>query len=452
MKNIQKNFLLIIIIFSLGFYQYALALETKFPVIPIPEIPTITSDSKLPDLIRYFFGLGIAFSGVIALISLAIAGIQLVIGQANPEGVSSAKDRIRGSLLGIVLLMTSYLILQTVNPVLIQPEVTELASGPGIFLVKGDKQASANSSYASISSIPAELAGGQIEYRCANPSKDLPLLIWYYSKENFDASFGANTIEIDCNNNKFPIPSAGSLKMSYKTPGIYIYNTSACQGYRSNPIAISGEIPEEFKKRETGDFRCVEIINDPANNTYFGTIIHERLDYVGGGNCQKPIVSPTPSQQNPNPASNLKQEISIEKASSITIFRINTNPATSGDGIDFYSGSYGWDTKGSDSGHYELPMTTISQTKFVFIPPNQMTFNYNGTSVGIEEQNNNKTFADKQGSMRIKGSYLVSLYSSGLMQDGYCQVFTKNVVDFKGTEYIGRGQTSIGMVYAIATK
>jgi hypothetical protein len=457
----KKQFILFaVILFTLPFSNFALALEANYPA--IPGLPIIVANSTIPELIQYFFGIGILFSGAIALISLAFAGIQLII-KANPEGVSSAKDRIKGSILGIVLIMVSFLIMKSINPVLVEPTITPLTSGPGIFLVKGDKETVATMA-SNVSGIPQEFQGGDIEYRCPNPTTDPDLLIWLYDNKNLDSSGFVDTIEVKCQNSHslLSIPPDGSYKMAYETPGIYIYKNTSCTGYRSDVITTSGEIPEEFKKRPATDpsaspeSRCVEFINDLANKIYYGAILHSVIDESKGGTCQAPLI------YTPLKPKGIVQ-VSIDTFSSITVVNINDNPKTSGDGIMFYSSSYGWDT-GAKTG---VAGVIFKEDKyFVGARPENIKFQDFQESMTPEEiaVSQNFSMPRGQGSMRLNGNFLVAIYSTGpapsttspatnIPQNGYCQVFKNNVVEFKGTEFKSKdGGHKIEYVYMIATK
>jgi hypothetical protein len=445
MNKKQKHFIFFMLTFIiLASANFAFALEINYPNF-IGAKP-ITANSELPDLIRYFFAVGIAFSGAIALISLAIAGVQLIIGQANPEGVSNAKDRIKGSLLGLALLMVSFLIIQSINPVLIEPTISPLSSAPGIFFVNNNKQSTCPQSVSDASLVPSDFIGGDIEYRCANPSEP-NLLIWEYAEKNFKMPIF--THELLCNKKK-SIPK-GSFKIAFKTPGAYFYETTECIGYRSNVVLTSGQIPEEFKKGNPEHLtpRCIEFVNDPTNKTYYGAILHEKIDESQGGMCQAPLVNSTDAIS--------KDIITINNVSSITIFTINTNQISSGDGIEFYSGQYGWDV-GNKPGIYKEFATTFVGKNYLFLEPKEIIFDFFGSSWSLQEQQAGRDFSKPagQGSIRILGNYLVALYNnpllpSGYAQDGYCQVFKKSIVDMKGTEYIGAGNI-LKMIYLIPTK
>lgn len=444
--NFNKYKLLFTVLLFFITPLFVLALEGTYP--NFPGAPFIGPNATLPDLISYFFTVGIYFSGAIALISLAIAGVQLIIGQANPEGVNSAKDRIRGSLLGMVLLMVSYLILKSINPVLITPTITPLDDAPGIFYIGIDKQVTAQSAEANTDN-PIKAGFIDIKYRCATPN-DPTLLIWAYKEVNFGNSSGdAKTYEIACEETK-PLSDFKSFKMAFKTAGVYFYKNAGCasDGYRSNVILTSGQIPEDFK----GSGGSMQLVNNANNNTYYGAIIHEKIDEASGGLCQQPLL-----------ANNIGNKTTIDggckpitiAASSATIFLINDKPLTSGNGIDFYSGAYGWDA-GSRAGIYQILKNAF--TSFMLVKdPASMKFTYNIADTTLAERTANPNFKKSSdtssGSIRINGSYIVTLYSDN--GNSYCQTFKKNVVDMKGTEYtspVGAGDDGIKWVNMITIK
>ena len=66
----------------------------------------------------YNYVLGIA--SIMAVVIIIIAGIQWIVSAGNSETISSAKKRISGALIGLVLAYGSYLILNTINPNLVK--------------------------------------------------------------------------------------------------------------------------------------------------------------------------------------------------------------------------------------------------------------------------------------------------------------------------------------------
>ena len=89
----QNKLLFFFFFFSLVFFysNFSSALEVLiYP--PIPLAPAITESSKLPDFIVYFFALGIYLGGALAVISLAIGGIQLIFSSVSPEARNNPID------------------------------------------------------------------------------------------------------------------------------------------------------------------------------------------------------------------------------------------------------------------------------------------------------------------------------------------------------------------------
>lgn len=443
LKKIKKMLFLYFIVLFLAFARSIFALESKYP--NIPGLPVITDNSGLPEFIQYFFGIGIAFAGVTALVSLAIAGVQIIIGQANPEGVSNARDRIKGSLLGLLLLMVSYLIIQTVNPRLTTPEIAKLSDNPGIFYINsGNKQeTTAPSAESDTSAIPEGFEN--IQYRCANPATDPILLVWTYPEKNFKNYEYAQTHELKCGD-LLPVNSGKSFKMAFKNPGVYFYIGADCpnNGYRSDAVLTSGELPEEFKN---GVATSVEFVNDTTNNNYYGIIFHSNNDQSRGGNCQAPLISAKQTRD--------CKPININlKSASESLFYWNPEPVKSGSGLTFYSSAYGWDTKGAKAGFFKLEQSDFAPGVFAgpmkILEPSNITFRFDGTGVSTEEQIANPDFKTSPGSIQINGNYLVALYSNA--GDGYCQIFNKDIVDMEGTEYIGPGNNQLEKVYIIPIK
>ena len=70
----------------------------------------------LPKLVQYFYEWGIALGGLAVFIVLIIAGFQYLTSVGDPTKMKEAMDRIESAFLGLVLLLGSWLILNTINP------------------------------------------------------------------------------------------------------------------------------------------------------------------------------------------------------------------------------------------------------------------------------------------------------------------------------------------------
>ena len=117
MNKIQKKFL---IIFLLLFGTLVINFTTF--AITWPSTPSgirlDPTNSKLPDFIKYIYEWSLALGGLSIFIILVIAGIQYLTSTGNPGQITIAKERIKSAILGLILLLGSFLILNTINPIL----------------------------------------------------------------------------------------------------------------------------------------------------------------------------------------------------------------------------------------------------------------------------------------------------------------------------------------------
>lgn len=115
----MKKFVFIILlmisaIFLLATFALAQTGQTGYePMVPIPGAGEITDIS---DYIKALYLFGLAIVGVIAMLFIIIGGIRYMAAAGNEAGISEAKSQITSAILGLVLVLTSWLILHTINP------------------------------------------------------------------------------------------------------------------------------------------------------------------------------------------------------------------------------------------------------------------------------------------------------------------------------------------------
>ncbi|MEK7134181.1 MAG: hypothetical protein AAB819_00420 [Patescibacteria group bacterium] len=95
---------------------------------PIGGIKIISGDPAAYYVLLYQIGVGIA--GLLAVIMIAIGGVEYIASAANPNLKEAAKTRITMALIGLLLALGSYLILNTINPRAAQFELA-LPASPG---------------------------------------------------------------------------------------------------------------------------------------------------------------------------------------------------------------------------------------------------------------------------------------------------------------------------------
>ena len=116
MKKNKRLILILAILRILGIGQGVLAagLNVAWPSSPLGT--ELNDQSEIPEFITYIYEWGISIGGVLVFIALIIAGFQYLGSAGNPAMMKEAKDRVISALLGLALLLGSWLILNTINP------------------------------------------------------------------------------------------------------------------------------------------------------------------------------------------------------------------------------------------------------------------------------------------------------------------------------------------------
>lgn len=122
----------LMIVFTITSFQVVQAadvLEFK-PQVPIPgmsasePVGAVMGDkvvsTLLPRYIEVFYNYGLSVAGILAAIMLMAGGTLWLVSGGDSGKVGQAKDIIAGSLIGLVLLFSAYIILNTINPELLK--------------------------------------------------------------------------------------------------------------------------------------------------------------------------------------------------------------------------------------------------------------------------------------------------------------------------------------------
>lgn len=129
--KMKKIFLLIILleIFTAGAGLYqAQAADTGYTL--LESLPgtgatgPLSSSVTLSAYLQWLFAFAISIAGVAAVMVIAISGISYMISYGNPGKMESAKERITQALLGLLLAVSAWLILYTINPDLVKTGLT----------------------------------------------------------------------------------------------------------------------------------------------------------------------------------------------------------------------------------------------------------------------------------------------------------------------------------------
>ena len=104
--------------------NFAYALEAKYPKI---MGLSIDNNSKLPEYAKYFFNIGMAVAGALAVLVIVFGGIYYLVSFGRGKFVNEGKEWIKAGILGLLLIVCSYLMAYTINPYLVVFDLKELA-------------------------------------------------------------------------------------------------------------------------------------------------------------------------------------------------------------------------------------------------------------------------------------------------------------------------------------
>lgn len=122
-KN-KKNliFISLLLFFLLG-AGFVFAQEITYPRVPgaIPpqdflNDPAVPSENILSLYVKYFFNLALWLAGTIALGALIYGGLRYLFSTGKAEAMASAKNQITSAFFGLLILLSSYLILNILSP------------------------------------------------------------------------------------------------------------------------------------------------------------------------------------------------------------------------------------------------------------------------------------------------------------------------------------------------
>lgn len=71
---------------------------------------------SLPGIVAWLYVFIVGISGLAAFVMIVWGGVQWMTSQGNPTAIGDAKDKIKMALLGLLLVLASFLILQIINP------------------------------------------------------------------------------------------------------------------------------------------------------------------------------------------------------------------------------------------------------------------------------------------------------------------------------------------------
>lgn len=295
-KKYKKILFLLFIPVFLSLANTCYAREVlSWPTLPFGNVTNITDNSTMPEYVVYFFTFGISIGGIIALLSLTVAGIQFVMSAENPERRNEAVARVKGSLIGLALLVSSFIIVGTINPQLQSIKVQPLNPLGGIQLTgANNKTTSAPLTAPTLETIRKDYAqivwpkkvkntAGEDIDNCDPDNENAVYVIYWYAEKNYKNFMDVTRLK--CDGQQYTFGGAQSYEIIKEQPGVYFFDNGGCKpatGSNSThlPVYSSTSIPE-WNSSKRGAVVSVRIVNGPkkSNGPYFGLIYFDSPDY-----------------------------------------------------------------------------------------------------------------------------------------------------------------------------
>ena len=168
------KFIVVILAIIILVPTMAWALEVDFPGFTDPVTKEVIKPTDIfgpAQWINYIFVFALGVVGLGLIYAFTRAGIEWMLAGENSSKVSAARERIKKAIIGLLILLGSYIVLNTINPDLVNfrdPDVS--------FYITGDPYAGFRSSGTTcrVSSACTEKLGGQCK---GSDGKELGVLI-----------------------------------------------------------------------------------------------------------------------------------------------------------------------------------------------------------------------------------------------------------------------------------
>ncbi|PIR89798.1 hypothetical protein COU04_01490, partial [bacterium (Candidatus Gribaldobacteria) CG10_big_fil_rev_8_21_14_0_10_33_41] len=108
---------------------FAQEMEVEYPELNKIKITETTS---FPLYVKYIFNWAIIIGAIIAFGSLIYGGVRYLTSTGNPEALKDAKNQIFSAFMGLIILLASGLIFNTINPQLTTIQLIPLELKQGV--------------------------------------------------------------------------------------------------------------------------------------------------------------------------------------------------------------------------------------------------------------------------------------------------------------------------------
>lgn len=119
MKKYEKIAQIACLVLSLAIVALPLVAGAQFRT-PEPGGTGLPGDTKLSDFILRIINIALAIAGLVAVLFLIIGGFRYITAAGNEEASASAKKIITNAIIGIVVIILSFVIVRVISNALLQ--------------------------------------------------------------------------------------------------------------------------------------------------------------------------------------------------------------------------------------------------------------------------------------------------------------------------------------------
>jgi len=268
-------------------------LETQYPIIDGQEIATSTT---IAEYAVYIFKFSMILAAIIAFAVLIYGGVRYVTSAGNPTAMADAKTWIISAIIGLALILFSYLLLMIINPDFEEPDVKDLDLVGGILLIDENSVTKHLYSANEIPEISEDFNAVSIQFLSPMPKnkllsdikKEELVSIFYYSEK--DLKGDVDVVE----NNKSPDSDGPSAKQGFSfTPrsmlffwqeqGVHLYGKA---NFGTPPVPSVHKSGTKNLKDFSDKTKSILLINKGEDGEtiweeYYTAVIFDHTDYEG---------------------------------------------------------------------------------------------------------------------------------------------------------------------------
>lgn len=244
-------------------------LEIKYP--PIHGIE-ITTSTTIETYALYIFSIAMIIGAILAFAVLIFGGFRYLTSAGNPLAMAEARKWIWGAILGLILLLCSWLIIGIINKEILKPEVPDIEAISGIYLVDKDNVKIPYSG-PRVESIPEYFEVDHIEFISDppedilydDPDKDELCSVYIYDEKGLEGE-AREEIKNTGAETKYDVSNVGSMFLLWHEPGVYLYKEEGYDKQFNNPprpkfIQTS---QASFKEEFDNKIKSLRIVDDPS--------------------------------------------------------------------------------------------------------------------------------------------------------------------------------------------